>query len=198
LKQFRPNLRLEGVKSWIVFILLTVGFSFSIEKPPTFKYVFGARISTGSNSQMVSYIAMKYSEDGILRGTRVYTSKDEFIKVLSGYWPSPFNPNKIDYFKQNKVMGGVFVNDTIRAEVGYCPALDSLWKIRFSDWPYQGRNEPGWSLNRTRPSLKQEEYLVKRYNIKQFDFDYIVDTNFWNLLYDVTDSTWIENYKFIQ
>lgn len=181
----------------IFFLLLAFVCSFSEVKQPSYRYVFGAKISTGPNSTLVSFVAMKYSEDGILRGKRYYTSKDEFIKVLSGYWPSPFNPQKIDLFKANKVIGGVFVNDTIRAEVGFCPALDSLWKIRFSDWPYHGRNEAGWSLNRTRPSLKQEEYLTERYHIKQLDFDYIVDTNFWKLLYDVTDSTWIENYKFM-
>lgn len=182
----------------VLFLLLLFSSSFSEVEQPSYRIVFGARISTGANSSLVSFVAMRYSNDGVLRAKRVYTSKDEFIKVLSGYWPSPFNPGKIDYFKQNKIVGGVFVNDTIRAEIGYCPSLDSLWKIRFSDWPYHGRNEAGWSLNRTRPSLKQEEYLAKRYNIKHLDFDYIVDTNFWNLLYDVTDSTWIENYKFIQ
>ncbi|MNU73038.1 hypothetical protein D3C71_625130 [compost metagenome] len=191
------NLRLRTVKHWVLFILMIFGFSFSEVKQPSSKVVFGVKISTGTNSSLVSFVAMRYSGDGVLRAKRIYTSKDEFIKVLSGYWPSPFNPQKIDYFKENNVMGGVFVNDTIRIEVGYCPALDSLWKIRFSDWPYKGWNQAGWSLNKSRPGLKQEEYLSKRYNIKQLDFDYIVDTNFWNLLYDVTDSTWISNYKFI-
>lgn len=183
---------------YLAFILLLLfSFSFSKVKQPAYRIVFGARISTGVNSSVVSFVAMKYSEDGILRAKRNYSSKDEFIKVLSGYWPSPFNPDKTDYFQLNKVVGGVFVNDTIRVEIGYCPSLDSLWKIRYSDWPFHGKNEAGWSLNRTRPSLKQEAYLADRYHIKQLDFDYIVDTNFWKLLYDVTDSTWIENYKFI-
>lgn len=185
------------MKYGVLLFLLLFSVSFSKVKPPAYRYVFGARISVGVNSSLVSFVAMKYSDDGILRAKRYYTSKDEFIKVLSGYWPSPFNPDKIDYFKANHVIGGVFVNDTIRVEIGYCPSMDSLWKIRFSDWPFHGKNEAGWSLSKTRPSLKQEEYLAKRYNIKQLDFDYIVDTNFWKLLYDVNDSTWIENYKFI-
>ena len=187
-----------GVKQVILILICLFSLSFSEVKPPPVRYVFGARISIGVNSSMVSFVAMKYSADGILRAKRVYTSKDEFIKVLSGYWPSPFNPGRIDYFKANKIVGGVFVNDTIRVEIGYCPSLDSLWKIRFSDWPYHGHNEAGWSLDKTRPSLKQEKYLADRYHIKQLDFDYIVDTNFWKLLYDVTDPKWIEEYKFIQ
>jgi hypothetical protein len=185
------------VKHLVLIIVCLFSLSFSEVKPPAFRYVFGARIAIGVNSSMVSFVAMKYSNDGILRAKRYYTSKDEFIKVLSGYWPSPFNPEKIEYFKENKIIGGVFVNDTIHMEVGYCPSLDSLWKLRFSDWPYHGRNEAGWSLSKTRPGPKQEEYLAKRYNIKQLDFDYIVDTNFWKLLYDVTDPKWIEEYKFI-
>ena len=39
-----------------------------------------------------------------------------------------------------------------------------------------GKNEAGWSLGKSRPGLKQEEYFAKRYNIKQLDFDYVVDT----------------------
>lgn len=159
------------------------------------RFVYGVKISTGANSQILSFIAMKYNAYGILKSQRVFTNKDEFIKVVAGFWPSPFNPTKTNYFDQYNVFGGVYVNDTINAEVSYCPALDSLWKLRFSEWPQHGYNEPGWSLSKYRPSLKQEEYLSKRYHFKQIDFEYIVDTNFFRLLYDVTDPEWIANYK---
>lgn len=156
------------------------------------RYVYGVRISTGANSQMLSFIAKRYDAYGTFKAQR---DKDEFIKVVAGFWPSPFNPQKINYFDQYEIFGGVYVNDTIKAKISYCPALDSLWKIRFSEWPHHGYNEPGWSLSKFRPSLLQEEYLTKRYNFKQLDFDYIIDTNFFKLLQDVTNPEWIANYK---
>lgn len=159
------------------------------------RYVFGVRISTGTNSQMVSFIAKKMTLDGTVKAQRYFTDQAEFIKVVSGFWPSPFNPKKINYFEKYEVFGGVYVNDTINAKISYCPAMDSLWKIRFSEWPQHGYNEAGWSLDKYRPSLKQEEYLSKRYNFKQLDFDYIVDTNFFNLLRDVGDPEWVMNYR---
>ncbi len=172
-----------------------ISISFKSADQTEMRYVFGVRIATGANSQLVSYIAQKYSADGILRGQRMFSNKDEFIKVVAGFWPSPFNPGKIDYFELNEIEGGVYVNDTIQAKIAYCPALDSLWKIRFSDWPHHGYNEQGWSLDKYRPSLKQEEYLAKRYHIRSLDLDFIVDTNFFQLLKDVSDPTWISNYR---
>jgi hypothetical protein len=163
------------------------------------KVVFGVRIATEANSQVVGYIAIKYDGDGIIKSKRVFTSRDEFTKVLAGFWPSPFNPNKVNFFIENKVQGGVLKDSVLRRDYPYCPAFDSLWKLRFSDWPYNNKPlEKGWSLNLFRPSLKQEKYLCDRYGIKHMDSDYIVDTAFWQLLRDVTDSTWIANYKFIQ
>lgn len=180
---------------WISLMLLLGSFLPQEES----KIVFGVRIATEANSQVVSYIAIKYGSGGVISSKRVFTSKDEFIRVLSGSWPSPFNPKRINYFELNKVRGGVFKDSVLRKEYPYCPSLDSLWKLRFSDWPYNNRPlETGWSLNRYKPGPKQEKYLCDRYNIKHLDFDYIVDTNFWNLMRDVSDSSWIATYKFIQ
>lgn len=178
------------------FSLLIIWLSFvsirSVE--PGSKSIFGVRISTEAGSQLTSFVALRYSTEGVLREKRIY-SKDEFIKILSGFWPSPYNPKRVNLFEQNKVFGGVFVNDTIKQTVAYCPIFDSLWKIRFSDFPYNNGRGAGWSQNQFRPSLKQEKYLADRYNVKQLDFEYIVDTNFWNLLRDTSDSTWVMMYK---
>lgn len=173
-------------------------FSFVLQKPThqeENRYVYGVRISTGANSQMLSFIAKRYDGMGNLKAQRIYSDKDEFIKVVAGFWPSPFNPSKTNYFELYQVFGGVYVNDTINAKISYCPALDSLWKIRFSEWPHHGYNEPGWSLSKFRPSLEQESYLSKRYNIKELDFEFIVDTNFFKLLQDVSNPEWIAAYK---
>jgi hypothetical protein len=181
------------------FLLICWVLATSVILPPSGenRIVFGVRIAMGSNSQMTSFIALRYSPDGILRGKQNFT-KDDFIRVLSGYWPSPFNPKRINYFEQENVFGGVYVNDTFLQKVPYCPALDSLWKIRYSDYPFRGSTESGWSNGLYKPTAAQEKYLIDRYHIKHLDQDYFIDTNFWVLLRDVSDSAWVANYQGIE
>ena len=157
---------------------------------------FGVRIAMDMNSQMITFIGLRYSSDGILRDKKIFR-REEFIKVLAGYWPSPFNPKRINYFVQEKVVGGAWHNDTINQDVTVCPVLDSLWKIRFSLYPFKGLNEAGWSAGQYQPSLKQQKYLSDRYHIRHMDLDFFVDTNFWNLLRDASDEKWIASYKAI-
>lgn len=163
--------------------------------PPETRVVFGVRIAMESNSQMTSYVALLYSQEGILRRKSTF-KKDDFIRMLSGFWPSPFNPKRINYFEQENVFGGVYVNDTLLEKIPYCPAFDSLWKIRWSDYPFRGSTDNfGWSNGLYRPTETQEKYLIDRYRIRHLDFDYFIDTNFWILLRDVSDTAWIRNYR---
>jgi len=182
----------------IALIVICWVFATALLAPPKeTRVVFGVRIAMGQNSQMTSFIAMRYGTDGSLREKKLF-QQDEFIKVLSGYWPSPFNPKRINYFEQENIFGGVLVDSVLKKNYPYCPAFDSLWKIRFSDYPFRGSSETGWSLGMYKPSLKQEKFLADRYHIDHLDLDYVIDTNFWVLLRDVTDSMWIANYRSIQ
>jgi len=180
----------------LLLILLCCVLGGSTMPEPTDRVVFGVRISVGANSQIVSYVAMRYSPDGVLREKRNYTH-DEFIRVVSGDWPSSYNPKKQNLFELNGVQGGVIYNDTFKKSYPYCPAFDSLWKIRYSDYPFKGgeRSGTGWSLGIYSPSLKQQKYIADHYHIKYLDTDFIIDTNFWQLLKDVQDSAWISSYK---
>lgn len=184
------------MRSVIVIALWVLGSSVLLPQQEG-RVVFGVRIAMSANSTMTSFVAMRYSADGILREQKSFY-RDDFIRVISGYWPSSFNPKRINYFEQENVLGGVLYDSTTLQQYPYCPAIDSLWKIRFSDYPFRGGNETGWSLDMYKPSLKQEKYLVDRYHIKHLDLDYVIDTNFWILLRDVSDSLWIMNYRSIQ
>lgn len=183
---------------WII-VICSWGL-FSASDPivnPSGKVVFGVRIAMGVNSQMTSFIACRFGTEGYVREKRIF-SRDEFIKIVSGHWPSNFNPKRINYFEQEGVAGGMFNNDTIRQYIPYCPAFDSLWKINFSTYPLRGGTENGWSLGLYKPSLKQEKFISERYNIGHLDIDFIIDTNFWNLLRDVEDPNWVANYRVLQ
>lgn len=179
---------------WFFVIVFFILFSFKPKPVEEYRVVFGVKIAMTVNSQMTSFIAMRYSSEGILREKRVYC-KDDFIRIVSGDWPSSFNPKRVNLFQEHGVFGGVYHNDTIKKSFPFCPVLDSLWKLRFSDYPFRGGNEVGWSLGLYKPSYKQEKYLSDRYHFKQMDFEYIVDTNFWKLLQDVSDTNWVFQYK---
>ena len=75
--------------------------------------------------------------------------------------------------------------------------LDSLWKLSNSMYPYAGTMESGWAGTENGPTEGQKKYLNERYNISNFKLDYITDTNFFQLLYDVMDSSWVANYKYL-
>ena len=79
-----------------------------------------------------------------------------------------------------------------------CVPMDSLWKIRFSTFPFIHNTDMGWSNKYNKPSLGQEKYLSKRYGIDHIDGDYFLDTNFWKLMQDVVDPVWVSNYKSIR
>lgn len=177
-----------------VILLFTLGGS-TLPDPGVGRAVFGVRIGLVANGQMVSYVGIRYNPTGTVKEERFFT-REEFIHVLSGDWPSPYNPTKKNLFEENKIVGGVIFNDTFMKKYTYCPAFDSLWKIRYSGYPtLNGPKEIGWSLGIYTPSLKQTKHLADRYNIKYLDNDYVIDTNFWKLLHDVTDSAWISEYK---
>ena len=120
---------------------------------------------------------------------------ETFIKIVSGYWPSEFNPERINYFELNNIDCGVYKDSITRKDVCYCAPLDSLWKIRFATYPFRGGPlEDGWTRVLHKPSSKQEVYLYERYGVN-VDTDFFRDTSFWMLMHDVTDSLWIGNYK---
>jgi len=183
-----------GMKSVGLILLLCLFVGLTVPDK-TERVAFGVRIGVVANGQMVNYVAIKYTPSGTIKEQRFYT-RDEFIHVLSGDWPTPYNPTKKDLFEENKIVGGIIFKEEFMKKYTYCPAFDSLWKIRYADYPTRGGpNERGWSLGIYSPSLKQTKYIADRYHISYLDNDYVMDTNFWHLLKDVTDSVWISEYK---
>lgn len=181
----------------LLFILLCCICTISVQNyreiPPD-KICFGVRIAMGPNSELTNFVALRYSGYGVLREKRNY-SKNDFIKIIAGEWPSHFNPTQQNLFEANSIVGGVQKDHQLRLSQPYCPVLDSLWKLRYSDFPYNTGKEKGWSKGLYKPSSIQEKYLSQHYHFKQLDFEYIVDTNFWNLLRDASNPNWIEAYK---
>lgn len=156
--------------------------------------VFGVRVAFQANSQMLTFVC--FLDNGRVLTNKRVVSQDEFIKIASGHWPSIYNPDRKNYFEERDLMCGIVIDSFSLKEMTYCVPFDSLWKIRFSTYPYRGSiTEDGWSSKLYRPSSKQELFLYNTYNVRNVDGDFFLDTNFWKLLSDLKDPVWIANYK---
>ena len=177
---------------FLVFWILSSSIIFA----PGVHPVFGVKISIGVNSQITSYIC--YIDNGRVLTKGRIVDEETFVKIVSGYWPSIYNPNRIDYFKQNNINCAILTDSITQKPIVGCVPMDSLWKIRFTTYPFRTSGEMGWSNKYHKPSPGQEKYLYDRYGVRQVDADYFLDTSFWMLMQDVTDPNWIANYRSIR
>lgn len=180
------------MKHLFLVIALSV-FRTSLDQTPdeTNNLIFGIRVSYAASGEMVTYTM--FHKNGSLKQHQRKLSRDEFIKFASGYWPSPYNYKRYNYFEQFGINCGVIVDSITRKEYCDCPPLDSLWKIHFARWPFS-YNVEGWAGRNHLPSLKQNEFLFERYGIANIDQNYFSDTSCWLILRDVSDPTWISGY----
>jgi hypothetical protein len=180
--------------SWRFLVLVIWGICVSIipsvAQP---RPVFGVRVSIGANSSLTTYVC--YIHTGRTLTHKRVCDKESFIKIVSGHWPSIYNPKRENLFEQNGLGCNVFEDSITRKDIPACVPFDSLWKIRFSVYPFRNVDDEGWSNKYHKPSPQQEMYLGNRYGIKHIDGDFFLDTSFWMLLKDVTDPDWIANYK---
>lgn len=177
----------------IVWIFICAFLGSSIQFKPANRTVFGVRISYSSTGSV--YTLAVFIHDGRVLTKKKILSDKEFAFFASGEWPSIYNPMRQNLFDENAVYGGVYEDSITLQKIPYCFALDSLWKVRFRMYPFQGKNEYGWSQDAYFPSLKQKKYLYDRYGVEQIDTKFFLDTSFWKLLRDVRDPQWISTYK---
>jgi hypothetical protein len=178
-------------KGFVVIVLLCSGL-FSFDTAPTQHVFFGVSLSvSGVNSDLTFALVTK--NDGQQPAYR-HISKTDFIKMVAGEWLSPANPKRINLFDTNKIVGGIYFDSTTFEKIPYCPALDSLWKLRYNYNPYQP-NENGWAGEKYKPSAKQATYLFDNYGIYNISSDFFIDSNCWKILRDVCNPDWIVHYK---
>lgn len=174
--------------------LLFLFFSGTKKLQPMAEPVFG--VAFGYNQMNDYYHLVAYQKIGDRLINKRILRRDDFIYYFSGFYPSKYNPRGENFFQKHGIWGGVFVDSVYGDKIPYCPALDSLWKIRYDEYPALDATERyGWSNDKLNPSVKQMEYLKERYNISRLNNEYIVDEYFIQLLKDMTDSLWIANYK---
>lgn len=161
----------------------------------TVKPAFGIQVTIGANSQLTTFVC--YIDNGTTLTQKKIVDRESFFKIVTGKWPSVFNPQRKNYFEENNVAIDIVKDSVTFKDVFVCPAIDSLWKLRFSTYPFVDNAGAGWSNKYFKPSPGQEKYLFDTYNVRQVDTDYFLGDNLWKILKDVTDKDWIENYKSI-
>lgn len=119
-------------------------------------------------------------------------TRERLIKVGAGKWPAPKTKYFHDYFADYAI--DVFGTDSTEA-FDINAALDSLWKVRFSEYPLKGGKGSGWSQGDYRPTEKQRAYIYNRYGVRGYDQEYFADSSFFKLIKDVMNPGWIEHYK---
>lgn len=132
--------------------------------------------------------------NGVLSKKRIVKHED-FVKFVSGHWPSIYNPQRKNLFAENNVPCDVVKEEFTNKDLVSCQLLESLWKIRFDENPFMHTNEPGWSNDQFTPSKKQQIYLYQEYGIENIDLNFFVDTSFWKLLEDVQNPEWVGKYR---
>lgn len=180
------KLKLLCLSAWFLFnsIVFTAG-----PRP-----VFGLKISLNPSPEL--YQIYIFIDNGRTLTQKRSLNTAEFVKFASGYWPSVYNPKRRNLFEENNIDNcGIYEDKSILEVKPYCFRLDSLWKIHWMDYPYRGGNEMGWANNAGFPSLKQQKYLYDNYGVANIDLNLFIDTNFWKILRDVQDSTWVRNYQ---
>lgn len=176
-------------------ILLLAFLCSSIQFRHELRAVFGVRVAYQSTGKMITLVA--FFTDGVRQSHRKILSFDEFVHFASGDWPSVYNRNRMNLFELNQVQGGIYKDSITFKETAYCFALDSLWKLRFDQYPFLGNNEQGWSRDDFLPSPNQQQFLYDEYGMAHIDTKFFSDTSFWKLLHDVTDPEWIQAYRSI-
>lgn len=176
--------------------LLLHGVASSLECAPFAVNRFGISLSTGLNNQLYTIFIVKEFEGRVIQADPI--TREQFVLQAQGLVESRANPDKENFFRKYKV-GPCLAEgpDTVGRFVADCPVFDDLWKLRFWDYPYrlQEGQHPGkgWAEKREAPSPRQL-LLLTEYGMMHLN-DIARGENAFNLLRDVGDSAWVDNYR---
>jgi len=163
---------------------------------PQAQYAFGMSLATGQNGQLFTLFVVKVFEGHVLESTPL--TRDQFIRQVQGRTFSKANPDAEDLFRKHGVKACTLPEDS--AALGFltdCVTLDELWRLRFWEYPLAGpdatRMGQGWAEKPTTPSERQL-LLLSAYGIR-YTTDLCYGDNLFNLLRDMGDPEWVDNYR---
>ena len=148
---------------------------------------FGVLLSTSSMGNDMIYAIFTEGPSGI---SHKFITRQEFVNIAQGKWKLRPNIKQENLFEKYGIVWGI---DEDR-ELIHVPILDSLWKIRYRQFPYL-RGTTGWANDVYMPSAAQQIYLSENFGIQNINTDFFRDTNFWKLLQSAQSEIWRLEYK---
>lgn len=148
---------------------------------------------------MLNFAMVTMNGDKVVQSQQL--TEQNFMMQITGRMQSKANPNLKNLLKE-KVLDtcDCIMDDLYKKYEGFnCVPITILWKVRYKYDPrYHNKKEyeenQGWAIDNYCPSKKQCAYLKDRYKIVSLN-DFIIGENMYQLLNDVQDSVWIENYN---
>lgn len=191
------------MKIKVAFILTLVSFlHLSVirdSSPVAFQqhvFAIGIIANPAGDDPVLTFSIVSFFNGTIVQNQPI--TKNTFIRMACGDWPSKANPLREDLFVANGIYTCGRYEDTITKKKFYlCDALDSLWKIRYESHPYIF-DDSGWSHGKYKPNAKQLQFLYENYELSHINVDFFIGNFMWKILRDVQDSAWVMNYKSLE
>jgi len=172
-----------------LFVVITI-FNISAQEETTVfgadsivqEYYLGFNLIPNAFGGLVNFAMVKPLPNG--KKELIFISKDEFISQALGKTKSPANPYKINYFEKYQIKSPIL--------------LDKLWKLRYTEYPYQTKEKPetGWSQNDEvtwMPTQSQMD-MLREFGIERLN-DYFYGENAFKLLEAMQNPEWVKTYK---
>jgi hypothetical protein len=171
------------MKNKILFLsilIIALGFcsnkAFSQDSTKIAKRYFG--LSLQANFQgLINYAIIEISDKGVV--TRTFLGRQDWLHQIVGIQQSYANTEGKNLLKEAGIEG---------PEI-----LDELWKLRYSEPPYEGSpNIKGWA-GKPRIPTEGQMGMLQQFGIKTIN-DFFYGENLYKLLNSMEDPGWVADY----
>lgn len=166
----------------LFFSIFIIGFSFCFNKSfsqdstKVAKRYFGLSLQPNFQS-IITFAIIEISDKGVV--TRTFLSRRDWLHQIVGIQQSYANPDGKNLLKDAGIEG---------PEI-----LEELWKLRYSEPPYEGSPaEKGWAAKPRMASEGQMD-MLRQFGIKTIN-DYFYGENLYKLLNSMEDAGWVADY----
>jgi len=162
----------------LLILLNFIFLVFSFGQENYVNYYFAINFEPSYND-VITFCILKVDTNGKIIGSSVLT-RNSWMRQIVGLQNSIANPKGINLLKE----AGIKDPDVI----------NNLWKLRYSEHPFDKREtEKGWAANLRAPS-KEQMKMLESFGLKSFS-DYVYGDNLIKLLLALEDPTWINEYS---
>ena len=167
----------------LLFLVFIIVFNFysnntfsQIDSAKVAKRYFG--LSLQPNFQgVITYALIQVSDKGVIN--HIFLSRRDWLHQIVGIQQSTANPDGKNLLKDAGIEGP--------------DILDEVWKLRYSEPPYDGSPaEKGWAAKERMASDGQMD-MLKQFGIKTIN-DYFYGDNLLKLLKSMQDPAWVADY----